>query len=115
MGKNHDWSYDFVERRTHDNKKIRMLTIIDEFTRECLAIVVARYLRSNIVLHKLAELFVERGPPNHVRSDTGLEFTAHDLVGLAHVAKLLGQHQKPNLGLDILLILCHRRLLASLA
>lgn len=75
--KNHVWSYDFVEDRTHDNRKIRMLTIIDEFTRESLAIVVARYLRSDDVLHKLVELFVERGPPDHIRSDNGPEFTAH--------------------------------------
>jgi transposase InsO family protein len=75
--KNHVWSYDFVEDRTHDNRKIRMLTIIDEFTRESLAIEVARYLRSDDVLHKLVELFVERRPPDHIRSDNGPEFTAH--------------------------------------
>ncbi len=75
--KNHVWSYDFVEDRTHDNRKIRMLTIIDEFTRESLAILVARYLRSDDVLDKLAELFVERGPPDYIRSDNGPEFTAH--------------------------------------
>ena len=77
--KNHVWSYDFVEDRTHDNRKIRMLTIIDEFTRESLAIEVARYLRSDDVLHKLVELFVERRPPDHIRSDNGPEFTAHDV------------------------------------
>ena len=91
-----------------------MLTIIDEFTREAPAIVMARHLRSDILLHKLAELFVERGPPNHIRSDNSSEFTAHDLASLAHVAKLLGQLQKPNLGSDNLLILCYRRLLAPL-
>ena len=77
--KNHVWSYDFVEDRTHDNRKIRMLTIIDEFTRESLAIEVARYLRSDDVLQKLAELFVERGPPDYIRSDNGPEFTAHSV------------------------------------
>jgi len=74
--RNHVWSYDFVEDRTHDNRKFRMLTIIDEFTRECLAIVAARSLRSDDVLHTLAALFVERGPPDHIRSDNGGEFTA---------------------------------------
>jgi len=44
-----------------------MLTVIDEFTRECLAIVVARRLRSDDVLQCLAELFVEHGPPDHIR------------------------------------------------
>ena len=53
-----------------------MLTIIDEFTRECLAIKVARRLRSDDVLHCLAELFTERGPPDHIRSDNGSEFSA---------------------------------------
>ncbi len=73
---NHVWAYDFVEDRTHNGRKFRMLTVIDEYTRECLAITVARHLRSDDVLHQLTELFVERGPPDHIRSDNGSEFTA---------------------------------------
>ena len=73
---NHVWAYDFVMARTHDGKAFRMLTIIDEYTKECLAIDVARHLRSDDVLHRLAELFVVRGPPGHIRSDNGSEFTA---------------------------------------
>jgi len=73
---NHVWAYDFVMARTHDGKASRMLTIIDEYTRECLAIDVARHLRSDDVLYRLAELFVDRGPPGHIRSDNGSEFTA---------------------------------------
>lgn len=73
---NHVWSYDFVMDRTHDGKRFRMLTVIDEFTRQCLAIVVGRRLRSDDVLHCLADLFVEHGPPDHIRSDNGSEFTA---------------------------------------
>jgi putative transposase len=73
---NHVWSYDFVMARTHDGKAFRMLTVIDEFTRRCLAIVVARTLRSDDVLHCLAELFTQDGPPDHIRSDNGSEFTA---------------------------------------
>ena len=53
-----------------------MLTVIDEFTRRCLAIVVARRLNSDDVLHCLAELFTTHGPPEHIRSDNGSEFTA---------------------------------------
>ena len=53
-----------------------MLTIIDEYTRECLAIDVARRLRSDDVLYRLAALFVDRGPPDHIRSDNCAEFTA---------------------------------------
>ena len=74
---NHVWAYDFVQARTHDGKAFRMLTVIDEYTRECLAIPVARRLRSDDVLHLLAELFVEREPPDHIRSDNGSEFTAN--------------------------------------
>jgi putative transposase len=73
---NHVWSYDFVMTRTHDGKAFRMLTIIDEFTRECLAIEVARHFDADAVLHRLTELFVSRRPPDYIRSDNGSEFTA---------------------------------------
>ena len=73
---NHVWAYDFVMARTHYGRTFRMLTIIDEWTRECLAIDVARHLRSDDVLYRLAALFVDRGPPDHIRSDNGSEFTA---------------------------------------
>ena len=74
--RNHVWSYDFVLDRTHDGKPIRMLTLIDEYTRECLAIDVERKLNSENVLDRLAQLFVERGTPAYIRSDNGSEFTA---------------------------------------
>ncbi|MDX5986378.1 IS3 family transposase [Sphingomonas echinoides] len=73
----HVWSYDFVEGRTHDGRKFRILSIIDEASRECLALPVARRLRSEDVLAALAELFVTRGPPAHIRSDNGSEFIAN--------------------------------------
>lgn len=72
----HVWSYDFVQDRTHDGRAFRMLTVIDEFSRQSLAIEVERKLRSDDVLHCLARLFVEHGPPDHIRSDNGAEFTA---------------------------------------
>jgi putative transposase len=72
----HVWSYDFTAARTHDGRPLRMLTVLDEYTRECLAIVVARKLKSDDVLHTLAELFAEHGVPEHLRSDNGPEFTA---------------------------------------
>ena len=74
--KDHVWSYDFVMARTHDGKSFRMLTLIDEYTRECLAVDVARSLKSDDVLERLAWLFVTRGVPKHIRSDNGPEFTA---------------------------------------
>jgi putative transposase len=73
---NHVWSYDFVEDRTHDGRKYRMLNIVDEFTRECLAIRVNRKLNSTDVIDILSDLFIMRGVPGHVRSDNGPEFVA---------------------------------------
>jgi transposase InsO family protein len=78
---NHVWSYDFVQDRTQDGRPIRMLTVIDEFTRRCLAIVVARRLRSDDVLQCLTDLFVAHGPPEHIRSDNGPEFVACNVRG----------------------------------
>jgi transposase InsO family protein len=74
--RDHVWAYDFVQCRTHDGRAIRMLTVVDEFTRECLAIDVARRLNSDDVLERLTWLFVTRGVPEHIRSDNGAEFTA---------------------------------------
>jgi len=74
--RHHVWSYDFVASRTHDGRPLKMLTIIDEHSRECLTIDVARRLRSDDVLAKLTELFIQHGPPEHIRSDNGPEFTA---------------------------------------
>ena len=73
---NHVWSYDFVEDRTHDGRKYRMLNVIDEYTRECLAIRVGRKLNSVDVVDVLSDLFILRGVPGHIRSDNGPEFVA---------------------------------------
>ena len=73
---NHVWSYDFVEDRTHAGRKYRMLNIVDEFTRECLAIRVARRLKAIDVVDVLCDLFILRGVPGHIRSDNGPEFIA---------------------------------------
>ena len=74
--RDHVWSHDFVFDRTHDGRPLRMLTMVDEYTRECLTIDVSRQYRSEQVLDRLAELFVERGAPTYLRSDNGSEFTA---------------------------------------
>jgi len=76
QGRNHVWSYDFVADRTSDGRAVRMLTIMDEWSRECLAIDVSRRLRSEDVLERLTDLFVRRGTPAYLRSDNGSEFTA---------------------------------------
>ena len=74
--RNHVWSYDFVEARTHDGRKFRMLNVVDEFTRECLAIRVDRKLKAADVIDVLSDLFILRGVPAHIRSDNGPEFIA---------------------------------------
>ena len=74
--KDHVWSYDFVTAGTADGRAFRMLTIIDEYTRECLAILVGRRLASEDVIDQLFNLFVLRGIPAHIRLDNGPEFTA---------------------------------------
>ncbi|MFI3905636.1 IS3 family transposase [Ochrobactrum sp. S1502_03] len=76
---NHVWSYDFVEDRTHNGRKIRMLNVIDEFTRECIAIRVERKLKAVDVIDVLSDLFILRGVPTHIRSDNGPEFIAKAL------------------------------------
>jgi transposase InsO family protein len=73
---NHVWAYDFVTTHTHDGRPLRLLTLVDEYTRECLAIDVARRLSGDDVLERLSWLFVTRGVPEHIRSDNGPEFTA---------------------------------------
>jgi transposase InsO family protein len=74
--KDHVWAYDFVSDRTHNGVPLKMLTVVDEFTRECLAIDVARKLSSDDVLERLAWLMATRGVPEHIRSDNGPEFAA---------------------------------------
>jgi transposase InsO family protein len=78
---NHVWSYDFVEDRTHDGRKFRMLTVMDEFTRECLAIRVGRRLGASDVIDLLSDRFILRGVPGHIRSDNGPEFVAEAMQG----------------------------------
>jgi transposase InsO family protein len=74
--KNHVWAYDFVQDRTHDGTAFRMLTLIDEYTRECLTIEVQRKLRSGDVLYAVADAMLKHGMPRYIRSDNGPEFIA---------------------------------------
>jgi hypothetical protein len=68
---NHVWSYDFVMDRTYDGRSMRMLTLIDEYIRECLTIDVARKINAMDVVERLADLFVFRGTPEYIRSPKG--------------------------------------------
>ena len=74
--RNHVWSYDFVEEKTMDGRKIRILNILDEYTRECLVSVPRRSWRNNDLIETLADLMLLRGVPEYLRSDNGSEFTA---------------------------------------
>ena len=73
---NHVWAYDFVHASTHDGRTLRLLTLIDEYTRKCLAIRVARRLNSYDLIETLADLMLLHGVPEHIRSDNGPEFIA---------------------------------------
>ena len=79
--KDHVWSYDIVAARTSDGRPLRMLTLMDEYTRECLAIVVSRRITAQDVIDQLFQLFIFRGVPEHIRSDNGPEFTAKVIRG----------------------------------
>ena len=76
---NHVWSYDFVSARTHEGKTLRLLTLIDEYTRECLAIRVERRMGSQEVIETLSDVMLWKGIPEHIRSDNGPEFIAQQL------------------------------------
>ena len=88
LHKNHVWSYDFVQDRLCNGKKIRMLTVIDEYTRKCLKIKVGYKLKSDDVLESIADLFLSEGLPEYIRSDNGSEFVAksvQDFLGKINV------------------------------
>ena len=74
--KDHVWSYDFLTDRTEDGRQLRLLAVIDEYTRECLAIEVGRSFTAQDVIGVLQYLFAVRGTPQHIRSDNGPEFVA---------------------------------------
>lgn len=78
--KNHVWSYDFVEDRLSNGKKIRWLNIIDEYSRECLASIPRRSWRHQYIIEVLSGLFITKGCPAYIRSDNGSEFTATRLM-----------------------------------
>ena len=75
----HVWSYDFVMNRTQDSRPLKLLVVLDEYSRECLAIEVQRRLTSQSVQEVLGRLFLQHGCPAYMRSDNGPEFIAHAL------------------------------------
>jgi putative transposase len=79
LHRNHVWSYDFLADRTEDGRQLKLLVVIDEFTRECLAIEAGRTFTARDVKLTLQYLFAVRGTPEHVRSDNGPEFVAREI------------------------------------
>ena len=75
----HIWSYDFILDKTANGRAFKILTIIDEYIRECLSLVVKSKITSQEVIDKLFDLFILRGIPEHIRSDNGPEFTAKEI------------------------------------
>ena len=73
---NHVWTYDILQDRTERGNRLRILTVLDEYTRECLAICVGRSICARTVVENLKWLFMDRGAPEHIRSDNGAEFIA---------------------------------------
>ena len=73
---NHVWSYDFVNERLENGRKLRLLVVIDEFTRECLSLDVSQHFKGQDVVEVLRYLFAVRGCPQYIRSDNGPEFVS---------------------------------------
>ena len=93
---NHVWSYDFVMDRLSNGKRIKMLTVIDEYSRKCLAIRVAHKLTSDDVLDVLSDLFIIEGLPDYIRSDNGSEFTAKLLQAWLHQLNVKTAYIEPG-------------------
>jgi len=94
--RNHVWSYDFVEDKTVDGKKIRFLNIIDESTRECLASIPRRKWRHTDIIDILSDLIIMRGSPEYIRSDNGSEFTAKRLIKFLADIEIITTYIEPG-------------------
>jgi transposase InsO family protein len=92
----HVWAYDFVAERLRDGRKIRTLTVIDEYTRECLSLRTDYKLGADEVMDVLTDLFVTRGIPDHIRSDNGSEFTAKAIKAWLHKLKVKTLYIEPG-------------------
>ncbi len=93
---NHVWAYDFMEDRTDSGRKLRILTVIDEFTRQCMGIEVEHRMNAKFVARTLLKLFAERGMPKFIRSDTGSEFIAQFLMRVLSIHGVAAWHIDPG-------------------
>lgn len=92
----HVWSYDFVEDRTEGGRKLRVLTVVDEFTRECVEVEVEHRMNARFVARTLLRLFGQRGTPGFVRSDNGPEFVARFLMNVLAIHNVGARHIEPG-------------------
>lgn len=93
---NHVWAYDFVEDRTANGRKLRILTVVDEFTRVCLAVDVEHRMNAKFVAQALLTLFEGHGVPQYVRSDNGPEFVAKFLMRVLAIQGVAARHIEPG-------------------
>lgn len=94
--KDHVWAWDFLHDRTSDGRALKWLTLVDEYTRECLALEVRRSMGARAVLGVLAEVVQGRGAPAHIRSDNGPEFIARAIRGWTSGAGLETLYIEPG-------------------
>ena len=94
--KDHVWSYDFIFDKTRDGRPIKTLSILDEYTRECLALKTERSLKSGDVIDELNDLFLSRGIPEYIRSDNGAEFTAEAIRKWLHTLEIRPLYIEPG-------------------
>jgi len=94
--KDHVWAWDFIFDRTEDGRSIKWLSVIDEYTRECLALEVSRSMTAADVVDVLVELAALRGMPRHVRSDNGPEFIAQGIRSWLSAAKVQTLYIEPG-------------------
>jgi hypothetical protein len=93
---NHVWSYDFVEDRTKAGRKLRILTVVDEFTRRCVGIEIEHRMNAKFVAGTLLNLFAEHGVPRLIRSDNGPEFIAKFLMRVLSIHGVEARHIDPG-------------------
>lgn len=93
---NHVWAYDFVEDRTETGRKLRILTVVDEFTRRCIEVEIEHRMNAKFVAWTLRRLFVEHGTPTFVRSDNGPEFIAKFLMNVIKIHGIAARHIDPG-------------------
>ena len=93
---NHVWAYDFVEDRTETGRKLRILTVVDEYTRRCIEVEVEHRMNAKFVARTLLRLFAMHGTPTHIRSDNGPEFIAKFLMNVMKIHGVSARHIDPG-------------------